>query len=64
MLTSLDEDELDEADEAEPELAAEEEPADEEPDVLLTEAGNVLVDMLLLKERAYAVHTPGDEPKK
>ena len=64
LLTSLDEDELDEADEAEPELAAEEEPADEEPDVLLTEAGNVLVDMLLLKERAYAVHTPGDEPKK
>ena len=64
LLTSLDEDELDEADEADPELAAEEEPDDEEPDVLLTEAGNVLVDMLLLKERAYAVHTPGDEPKK
>ena len=64
LLTSLDEDELDEADEADPELAAEEEPDDEEPDVLLTEAGNVLVDMLLLKERAYAVHTPGEEPKK
>ena len=30
----------------------------EEQDVLLTEAGNVLVDTLLLKRRAYAAHTP------
>lgn len=43
--------------------AAEEDEADE-PDVLLTEAGNVLVDALLLKERAYAVNTPSEEPAK
>ena len=35
----------------------------EEPDVLLSEAGNVLVDMLLLKQRAYAVHTPEEEAR-
>ena len=40
---------------------AEEEAEDEEPDVLLTEAGNVLVDVLLLKDRAYAVNTPAEE---
>jgi hypothetical protein len=26
--------------------------------VLLTEAGNILVDALLIKERRFAVHTP------
>ena len=40
---------------------AEEEAENEEPDVLLTEAGNVLVDVLLLKDRAYAVNTPAEE---
>ncbi len=43
--------------------AAEEDESDE-PDVLLTEAGNVLVDVLLLKERAYAVNTPAEEAAK
>ena len=64
---------LDEEEEVEEELeASESEDADlvaeeeaeaeaEEPDVLLSEAGNVLVDMLLLKQRAYAVHTPEKE---
>lgn len=54
------------SEEAEVDLVAEavEEAEGEEPDVLLTEAGNVLVDVLLLKERAYAVHTPADEAAK
>jgi carboxyl-terminal processing protease len=34
--------------------------ADEPADVLLTEAGNILVDTLLMKRRAFAVHTPED----
>ena len=66
---------LDEEEEVEEELeASESEDADlvaeeeaeaetEEPDVLLSEAGNVLVDMLLLKQRAYAVHTPEEEAR-
>ncbi len=29
---------------------------DETPDVLLTEAGNVLVDALVLKQQRFAVH--------
>lgn len=68
-LASLDElDEEEEADAAaldgeDPDQVAEvveetETGAEDEPDVLLTEAGNVLVDVLLLKQRAYAVHTP------
>ncbi len=64
-LASLEDDE--DADAEDPELAAVEEEEDEagdEPDVLLTEAGNVLVDVLLLKDRAYAVHTPPEEPQK
>jgi carboxyl-terminal processing protease len=61
-LASLDEETPDPDD---PELAVEEEEAEsDEPDVLLTEAGNVLVDLLLLKERAYAVHTPVEESPK
>ena len=62
-LASLDEEEEVEEDqeaveEGGADLVAEEEAESEEPDVLLSEAGNVLVDVLLLKERAYAVHTP------
>ena len=34
--------------------------SDEPADVLLTEAGNILVDALLMKRRAFAVHTPED----
>ncbi len=66
-LASLEDDEDADADAEDPEVAAvedEEEAADDEPDVLLTEAGNVLVDVLLLKDRAYAVHTPPEEPQK
>ena len=34
---------------------------DDIPDVLLTEAGNVLVDALLLQRRAFAVNTPEED---
>lgn len=34
---------------------------DDEPDVLLTEAGNVLVDTLVLKQQRYAVHAPDED---
>ena len=37
------------------------EEAEEESDVLLTEAGNVLVDALLMRQRAYAVHATEKE---
>jgi carboxyl-terminal processing protease len=33
----------------------------EEDDILLQEAGNVLVDALLIKERRFAAHTPKPE---
>ncbi len=33
----------------------------DEPDVLLTEAGNVLIDALVLKEQRFAVHSPKEE---
>jgi carboxyl-terminal processing protease len=69
LLTSLDEDE-EEADDTAgdedaigDEVAANDSAEDDAPDVLLTEAGNVLVDALLLKQRAYAVHTPATEKK-
>ncbi len=68
LLTSLD-DEEEEAAEASGEdgngedLAAADPEEEDTPDVLLTEAGNVLVDALLLKQRAYAVHTPATEAK-
>jgi carboxyl-terminal processing protease len=72
LLTSLDEEEEasddEEAgdDEAAAEVAAEEEEDEDElQDVLLTEAGNVLVDALLLKQRAFALNSsPADEPEK
>ena len=38
-----------------------EEVSDEEDDVLLQEAGNVLVDALLIKQRRFAAHTPEGE---
>jgi len=63
-LASL-EDEVDvTADEEVDDVAVADEPDDEHPDVLLTEAGNVLVDLLLLKEQAYAVHSPAEETPK
>lgn len=62
-LASLDEEEVDSED---PDLVIEEEAAadSDEPDVLLTEAGNVLVDVLLLKQRAYVVQASTAEPAK
>ncbi|MFT6289228.1 MAG: carboxyl-terminal processing protease, partial [Alcanivorax sp.] len=42
---------------AEDESANEADEADE-PDLLLTEAGNVLVDALMIKRQAFAVNTP------
>ena len=62
LLTSLDEEELDEnglpVEDAEhgSSLDVENDEEEEEPDVLLTEAGNVLVDVLLLKQQRFAVH--------
>ena len=66
LLTSLEEEDEEELEEQEEEVSesletvdAEEE--DESEDVLLTEAGNVLVDVLILKKERYAVHNgPGD----
>ena len=63
LLTSL-EDEEDEEQQSEQEedtsegleTADSEEEEDESPDVLLTEAANVLVDVLILKQERYAVH--------
>ena len=59
-LESLDEEdpELEEGEtEPEPDPLADEADS-EEDDILLTEAGNVLVDALLIKERRFAAHTP------
>ncbi len=61
-LASLENDALDEEDEALDEAADTDD--EEMPDVLLTEAGNVLVDALLLKQQAYAVHTGNREDKQ
>jgi carboxyl-terminal processing protease len=60
LLTSLENDDsadLDEDSLPEEELA----PDDNTPDVLLTEAGNILVDTLLIRKQAYAVHTPSEK---
>jgi len=60
LLTSLEQDEedTDSLDPDESTVEAEEDEIEEEDDddVLLLEAGHVLVDVLLLKERNYAVH--------
>lgn len=72
LLTSLDEEDVDDEDalaegedsaessatEGEEEVAASAEGSEDEHDVLLTEAGNILVDALLLQERRFAAHTP------
>ena len=55
-LDALEEDETDEEESDALDPLAEEE--SDEDDVLLTEAGNVLVDALLIKQRRFAVHTP------
>ncbi|WP_243391660.1 carboxy terminal-processing peptidase [Pseudohalioglobus lutimaris] len=66
LLTSLDMDE-EESEDADLEVEAEEadDPAaqtdEDTPDVLLTEAGNVLVDALVLKQQRFAVHAAKKE---
>jgi carboxyl-terminal processing protease len=62
LLTELEDEPLDEED---PDALAleEEEDTEEVPDVLLTEAGNILVDALLVKDRAYAVTAAPTEEK-
>jgi carboxyl-terminal processing protease len=55
LLSALDQEDADDEEATEQAVSEEEE---ELQDVLLTEAGNVLVDALLLKQRAYALHTP------
>jgi carboxyl-terminal processing protease len=43
-----------------PDLVVEEDKKTDEPDVLLTEAANVLVDVVLLKDRSFALRAPVD----
>ena len=64
LLASLDEEE-DEADAADAtdEESATEDSEEENEDVLLTEAGNILVDVLMIKQRAFAVNTPMEAAK-
>ncbi len=57
LLTSLEEEEED--DQAEADAAENEADSDEQSDVLLTEAGNVLVDALTLRQQAYALRQAG-----
>ena len=58
-LASFDDDEEDSAGEdgADPEVGED----DDEADVLLSEAGNILVDALLMRKQAYAIHSPEDD---
>ncbi len=61
-LASLEEEPVDTED---PDLVVEEDKKSDEPDVLLTEAANVLVDVVLLKNRAFAASGPvADDPAK
>ncbi|MDO8862366.1 carboxy terminal-processing peptidase [Haliea sp. E1-2-M8] len=61
LRTSLEEDLLEDEEEIDEEAADSD---DERPDVLLTEAGNVLVDALLLREQRFAQHSPRAEQDK
>lgn len=54
-LLTLEEDFLEDDEEADEDTAG---AADKRPDVLLTEAGNVLVDALLLRQQRFAQHSP------
>ena len=62
LLASLDDEEADEEDaDAAVEDEEEDEEADPKDDVLLMEAGNILVDALLLKQQRFAVHSQESE---
>jgi carboxyl-terminal processing protease len=62
-LTSLDEEEPADEEVADEETTAGSDEVQDEPDVLLTEAGNVLVDTLVLKQQRYAIHAPKGDPE-
>ncbi|MEQ8803457.1 MAG: carboxy terminal-processing peptidase, partial [Haliea sp.] len=55
LLTDLEDDFLEEDEELDEDAA---DSVDKRPDVLLTEAGNVLVDALLLRQQRFAQHSP------
>jgi carboxyl-terminal processing protease len=59
-LASFD-DEAGEEEAGEDEAAADGEEEEDEADVLLSEAGNILVDALLMRKQAYAIHSPEEE---
>jgi carboxyl-terminal processing protease len=61
LLATLEEEPVDAED---PDLVIEEDEKSDEPDVLLTEAANVLVDVVLLKDRSFAARAPVDNPAK
>ncbi|MHA7817517.1 MAG: carboxy terminal-processing peptidase [Pseudohaliea sp.] len=48
-------------DESEEEDAAATEDEEDKADVLLSEAGNILVDALLMRKQAYAIHSPEED---
>ncbi len=58
LLANLEDDMLEEGEEFDEDAA---ESDDKRPDVLLTEAGNVLVDALLLRQQRFAQHNPRTE---
>jgi carboxyl-terminal processing protease len=63
-LASLDEEESTDDEAVDTDTVAAEDEESDEPDVLLTEAGNVLVDTLVLKQQRYALHAPGDDDQR
>tara|TARA_R110002110_G_scaffold166675_1_gene367470 strand:- start:30075 stop:32177 length:2103 start_codon:yes stop_codon:yes gene_type:complete len=60
LLTALEDTAEDDADELDGDEAAQAEKEDDDKDVLLKEAANVLADTLLIKQRHYAVHNSGE----
>ncbi len=60
-LASFDDDEEDSAGEDGVDPEDGEEEGEDEADVLLSEAGNILVDALLMRKQAYAIHSPEEE---
>ncbi len=61
LLVTLEEEPIDAED---PDLVIEEDEKSDEPDVLLTEAANVLVDVVLLKDRSFAARAPVEDSAK
>ncbi len=63
LLTSLEDEDADVVEDTTEDESAGDVEEVEADDVLLTEAGNILVDALLLRERRFAAHTPGEKRK-